>query len=127
MLELACIGQDREKAGRCICDLVFDTAAVSPLSEQSAKDTPGQVVKHKLLYTFTRAPRRLLEHDSSTDALNEKGFTEGDMVILSIEGRALCIGCAAACRLMHALTDLDSLLAQAKWQKPHTDLGLLQT
>ena len=91
-----CAGQDREKAGRCICDLVIDATAASPSSELPAKATPGQVVKHKLLYTFTRANQSLSEDGSSTDALNEKGFTDGDMVILSIEGRAICIGCEAS-------------------------------
>ena len=96
MLELECAGQDREKAGRCICNLAVDTTAVSPSSELPAKAVPGQVVRHKLLYTFTRATQCLSEDGSSTDALSEKGFTEGDMVILSIEGRALCSGYGAS-------------------------------
>ncbi|DBA90758.1 TPA: DNA replication endonuclease-helicase Dna2, variant 2 [Trebouxia sp. C0004] len=86
-------GMDRERAGRCICGLIVDPIAVTPCTEQTAKAVSGQVAKHKLLYSFSRASQApgASQTSFSKDALNEKGFTEGDMVILSIEGEQACV------------------------------------
>lgn len=86
-------GLDRERAGRCICGLIVDPNAVSPCTEQTAKAVSGQVAKHKLQYSFSRASRApgASQNSFSKDALNEKGFADGDMVILSIEGGAAVI------------------------------------
>jgi hypothetical protein len=94
-------GLDRERTGRCICGLVVDPIAVSPCTEQTAKAASGQVAKHKLLYSFSRASRAPGASQSgfSRDALNEKGFTDGDMVILSIEGGAAVMMLAQECCL----------------------------
>lgn len=85
-------GEKREKAGRCITNLVLIPATNSPPSEASAKVLPGQVARNRLLYTAVRALSSD-EEDSRTrgnDALNEKGFAEGDMAVLSVEGQLLC-------------------------------------
>ncbi|KAL0046566.1 hypothetical protein WJX82_003944 [Trebouxia sp. C0006] len=86
-------GLDRERTGRCICGLVVDPIAVSPGTEQTAKAASGQVAKHKLLYSFSRASKApgASQTSFSKDALNEKGLTDGDMVILSIEGEQACV------------------------------------
>ncbi len=94
-------GLDRERTGRCICGLVVDTIAVSPGTEQTAKAASGQVAKHKLLYSFSRASKApgATQTSFSKDALNEKGLTDGDMVILSIEGGAAGMLSAQECCL----------------------------
>lgn len=85
-------GETREKAGRCITNLILTPAASTPPSEASASVLPGQVARNRLLYTAVRAlPSD--EEESRTrgkDALNEKGFAEGDMAVLSVEGQLLC-------------------------------------
>ena len=92
---------DRERTGRCICGLIVDPTAGSPGTEQTATAASGQVAKHKLLYSFSRASKApgAQQSNSSKDALNEKGFTDGDMVILSIEGGAAVMLSAHECCL----------------------------
>ena len=94
-------GLDRERTGRCICGLILDPIAVGPCIEQTAKAVSGQVAKHKLLYSFSRASKAsgASQTSVSKDALNEKGFTDGDMVILSIEGGAAVMMLAQECCL----------------------------
>ncbi|KAL0030927.1 hypothetical protein WJX79_001622 [Trebouxia sp. C0005] len=86
-------GLVRERTGRCICGLIVDPIAVSPCIDQTAKAVSGQVARHKLLYSFSRASKApdASQSSFSKDALNEKGFTDGDMVILSIEGEQACV------------------------------------
>ena len=83
-------GKGREAAGRCIADLVVDAASLNSLSaEHAGRAAPGQVAKHKLQYTFVKAssaPSASARSLADKDALTEKGFIEGDMVVLSIEG-----------------------------------------
>ena len=86
-------GESREKFGRCISNLVLAPAATA---EASAKVLPGQVARSKLLYTAVRAlpseeqqPKEQQSGRKSIDALNEKGFAEGDMAVLSIDGELL--------------------------------------
>lgn len=88
-------GESREQSGRCIPNLVLAPAATP---EASAKVLPGQVARSKLLYTAVRVlqveEQQSKEQHSgwkSSRALNEKGFAEGDMAVLSIEG-ALHLG-----------------------------------
>lgn len=78
-------GESREKSGRCVTNLVLTPAATT---EAAARVLPGQVGRSKLLYTAVRAPP--LEEQQSgrkgSEGLNEKGFAEADMAVLSIEG-----------------------------------------
>jgi len=99
-------GLDRERAGRCICGLIVDPIAVSLCTEQTSKVVSGQVAKHKLLYSFSRASKAPGASQTSfgKDALNEKGFTDGDMVILSIEGGAAIMMSAQECCLQWLCT-----------------------
>lgn len=83
-------GESREKSGRCITNLVL---APDATAEASAKVVPGQAARSKLLYTAVRALQQQEQQSKeqqsgckSSHALNEKGFAEGDMAVLSIEG-----------------------------------------
>ena len=52
---------------------------------------PGQVARSKLLYTAVRAPPSNEQQSGrkGNEGLNEKGFAEADMAVLSIEGELL--------------------------------------
>lgn len=97
LTKFVCIaGESREKSGRCITKLILAPAATA---EASAKVLPGQVARSKLLYTAVRAlpseEQQAKEQQSGwkcSHALNEKGFAEGDMAVLSIEGELLHLG-----------------------------------
>lgn len=89
LTQLLCsTGESREKSGRCITNLVLTPAATT---EAFAGVLPGQVARSKLLYRAVKAFSSEEQQPGSSDALDEKGFAEGDMAVLSIEGQSVAL------------------------------------
>lgn len=69
----SCTGAERERLGRCIAGLAL----------QSSGTNAAKAVSANHLYTFAKA----LESSASQAAsLEDMGFGEGDMIVLSVEG-----------------------------------------
>lgn len=83
-------GGTREQSGRCISNLVLDTNSQQQLPQPPTDNQQGQVLRHKWIYTFGRASQAAdvcVTSQAGLRPMNECGFAEGDMMVLSIEGK----------------------------------------
>lgn len=83
-------GGTREQSGRCISNLVLDTNSQQQLPQPPTDNQQGQVLRHKWIYTFGRASQAAdvcVTSQAGFRPMNECGFAEGDMMVLSIEGK----------------------------------------